>query len=354
MPQYSYITTLCNHSPHPSSPLTIITNLQNFSLSNHKNATMSQYHNIYQKIQPELEQIEKLRLTALKKKKEAVIFAIILGGIGLLLLPKLGIFALAIAIAIAALFYFFYPVSALKTFKHNFKLKVIQSVATHLEPSSIYSPYRGISQSAFKSTGHYRTGIDRYSSEDHFSATIGSTDVQFSEIHAEYKTTSTDSNGNTSTSWHDIFKGVLFIADFHKHFNTWLLIKPDNESVPVFGWLSKKIQGMSSSHIRMEDPDFEKHFKVNAGNDQQARYILTPDMQQRILELREIYGSKIIISFKDTNVYITAPKKADYYEPNLKESALNQSQISRIAQQIEFYFNIVKMLNLNTRIWTKE
>jgi hypothetical protein len=315
---------------------------------------MSQYHNIYQKIQPELEQIEKLRLTALKKKKEAVIFAIILGGIGLLLLPKLGIFALAIAIAIAALFYFFYPVSALKTFKHNFKLKVIQSVATHLEPSSIYSPYRGISQSAFKSTGHYRTGIDRYSSEDHFSATIGSTDVQFSEIHAEYKTTSTDSNGNTSTSWHDIFKGVMFIADFHKNFNTWLIIKPDNESVPVFGWISKKIQGMSSSHIRMEDPEFEKHFKVNAGNDQEARYLLTPDMQQRLLQLSKSHGTNIIISLKDSTVYITAPSSHNFYAPIINVNSFSQKQVTRIAQEIEYYFNIVTARNLNTRIWTKK
>lgn len=315
---------------------------------------MSQYHKIYTEIQPKLEQIEALRLTALKKKKEALIYAIILGILGLVLIPAIGIFAIFIAIALAALTYYYYPAGALKKFKHHFKHKVVQSIATYLEPSTQYSPYRGISKTLFKSTGHYRTGIDRYQSEDHFAATIGSTDVQFSEIHAEYKSTSTNSNGSTSTSWHNIFKGVMFIADFHKHFNTWLIIKPDNESIPVFGWISKKIQGMSSSHIRMEDPEFEEHFKVNAGDDQQARYILTPDMQQRLLKLRQSYGSDIIISFKDTNVYVTAPKNTDYFEPNLNESSLSQSQVTRIAQQIDYYFRIVKMLNLNTRIWTKD
>jgi len=146
----------------------------------------------------------------------------------------------------------------------------------------------------------------------------------------------------------------MFIADFHKHFNTWVIIKPDNESIPVISWLSKKIQNMSSTHIRMENPDFEEHFKVNAGNDQQARYILTPDIQQRILQLRQTYGSKIILSFRGSNVRITAPKRTDYYEPNINESSLNENQIMRIANEIEYYFAIVNMLNLNTRIWTKE
>jgi len=59
----------------------------------------------------------------------------------------------------------------------------------------------------------------------------------------------------------------------------------------------------------MEDPEFEEHFKVYAGNDQQARYILTPDMQQRILKLRRTHGTSIILSLKKSNIYISIPNK---------------------------------------------
>ncbi len=53
---------------------------------------------------------------------------------------------------------------------------------------------------------------------------IGYTAVEFSQVHAQYKTESsrTDSDGHTETDehWHTIFKGIFFIADFNKHFNT--------------------------------------------------------------------------------------------------------------------------------------
>ncbi len=324
---------------------------------------MSEYHNIYQQIKPELDQVEALRLTALKKKQEALTIVLIIAGLAVLIAliimsiastPVAGIIVAVAAIVSAVLTYSYYPAKAIKAYEFDFKNKVIRAISKALEPSASYYPFRGISQSSFKNTGHYRTGIDRYHSEDCFDATLGSTEIRFSEIHAEYKSTSTDSKGRTTTTWHDIFKGVLFIADFHKNFNTWLIIRPDNESVPVFGWISKKLQGMSSSHIRMEDPEFEKCFKVNAGNDQQARYILTPDMQQRLLKLRASYGSKIIISLKDSNIYITAPNRHNLYEPNINVSSFSQTQVTRIAQEIEYYFRIVKMLNLNTRIWTKD
>jgi len=324
---------------------------------------MSEYHNIYQQVKPELDQIEALRLAALKKKQAALKIVFIIAALTLLIAlitmamtanPIMSIIVAFAGLASALITYSHYPAKAIKAYEFDFKNKVIRSISKALEPSSTYYPSRGISQSSFKSTGHYRTGIDRYSSEDCFDATIGSTEIRFSEIHAEYKRRSTDSKGRTTTTWHDIFKGVLFIADFHKNFNTWLIIRPDNESVPVFGWISKKLQGMSSSSIRMEDPEFEKGFKVNAGDDQQARYILTPDMQQRLLKLRASYGSKIIISLKDSNIYITAPNRHNLYEPNIKVSSFSQTQVTRIAQEIEYYFRIVKMLNLNTRIWTKD
>ena len=48
---------------------------------------------------------------------------------------------------------------------------------------------------------------------------IGSTQVEFSEIHAEYKTEYRDSKGRRRVNWHTIFKGLLFSVDFNKHFN---------------------------------------------------------------------------------------------------------------------------------------
>ncbi len=187
-----------------------------------------------------------------------------------------------------------------------------------------------------------------------FKGEVGSTEIIFSELHAEYKTTSTDSKGRRTTSWHTLFKGVMFMADFHKHFKTWVIVRPDFERDGLFGWFNKKLQSFSSDLVKLENPEFETHFKVHGGNPVETRYILTPDMQERLLSLRQSLGTKIIISFQESNICITAPKSNDWFEGDINTSALSISQLGDLASQMHHYFKIVETLNLNTRIWTKE
>lgn len=323
---------------------------------------MSVYDRIYEQLKPQLHELENLRVVARNKRTSAIIYSVIIGIITILLtLAAIGTFHSlfagfivgGIGVGVAYLVYLKTAKQHVSLFFHTFKADIVRSIAESLEPSMIYKPYQGISKSYFKSIGHYSQKIDRYSSEDQFSGTIGKTELHFSELHAEYETTSTDSDGDTSTTWHTIFQGVMFAADFHKHFQTWVMIKPDSES-GLFGWIGKKMQQWDSKIIRIENPEFEEHFKVTTGNDQQARYILTPDMQERILKLRRSHGQNIIISFQKDHVYITAPNSNDWFETTLGTNALSKKQVTRIIQQIHHFLKIVDTLNLNTRIWTKE
>ncbi|NIP92937.1 MAG: DUF3137 domain-containing protein, partial [Akkermansiaceae bacterium] len=43
----------------------------------------------------------------------------------------------------------------------------------------------------------------------------------------EDKRTRTDSKGRTQTYWVTIFKGLLVVADFHKHFKSEVTVMPD-------------------------------------------------------------------------------------------------------------------------------
>ena len=201
--------------------------------------------------------------------------------------------------------------------------------------------------SVFCNAGHYATRVDRYHAEDHFEGQFGSTTISFSEIHAEREV-----EHNNRSSWDTIFKGVMFKADFHKEFETWVTVRPDNE-VGLFGWIGKKVQNIINTLVRMEDQVFEQHFQVNAGDDQEARYILTPDMQQRLLEIRKNYGKSVIVSFQQGVVYLTIPKSENWFESSLKVSALSEKQVQRIAAEIQYFLQLVEDLDLNTRIWMK-
>jgi len=241
----------------------------------------------------------------------------------------LGIVFLMLGVLGCLFFYQSSVGSSMKTYRALYKNEIISRIATHIEPSLAYSPSNGISKRKFREIGHYSGRIDRYKTEDFFQGKRDLTELYFAEIHAEYKTTSRDSKGNTRTTWHTLFKGVFFAADFHKDFNTWVKVRPDKES-GVFGWIGTKMQKLSSSHIRMENAEFEENFKVNAGNDQEARYILTPNMQERLLNLKKYYNVDVIVSFKNGSVYITMPQKNDWFESSIFKSALSEKQIESL------------------------
>ena len=237
-------------------------------------------------------------------------------------------------------------------YRYAYKHQIIGGMSKLLHSSMTYSPRRGISETTFRDAGLYTTGIDRYGSEDLFSGKIGKTEIMFSEIHAEDKKKRTNSAGHTSTHWVTIFKGVFFIADFNKNFRSWLTIRPDFAE-KSFGWFGRKIQAFSPNLIRLENPEFEKAFVVHGSDQVEARYILTPDMQERLLTLRNRYGANIRLSLKKSQLYLTIPNVDNWFEPNMKLPANDITQMQTFLNQMSHLFNVVEMLDLNTRIWSK-
>ena len=237
-------------------------------------------------------------------------------------------------------------------YRHAYKHQIIGGMTKLLRSSMTYSPERGISETTFRDAGLYTTGIDRYSSEDLFTGKIDKTEIMFSEVHAEDKRTRADSKGRTRTYWVTIFKGLFLIADFHKDFRSWLTISPDFAE-KSFGWFGRKIQGFSPNLIRLENPEFEKAFVVHGSDQVEARYILTPDMQERLLTLRNRYGADIRLSLKNSQLYLSIPNVDDWFEPNMQLPANDLSQMQTFLNQMSHLFNVVEMLDLNTRIWSK-
>lgn len=240
-----------------------------------------------------------------------------------------------------------------EVYRAVYKEKIIGGMTRLIQPDMVYSPERGISEQAFKEMGLYSDDVDRYHSEDLFAGKIGKTAIMFSEAHAEERKQSRDANGNKTTRWVTVFQGLLAIADFNKNFRSWVTVKPDFAE-NAFGWFGRKIQGFSPHLIRLENPEFEKAFVVHGGDQVEARYILTPEMQNRLLDLRRWFGDDIRIAFHSSRMHLTIPNTDDWFEPSINRSALDVSQMHTFLHQMTSIFRLVEMLDLNTRIWTKE
>lgn len=303
---------------------------------------------------------EEMRLEFLRRRNRAntiMVVGLAMGAIiGLLLMgrePMLGLFVGGIAMVISLAIRYIMLGNSASLYQHQFKTKLFAEVTRRMAPRIDYQPEMFRSETDLKATGLISSRIDRYNGQDHFSGIYGNTQLLFSEVHAERRDTSTDSKGNTETHWVTIFRGIFLSADFHKHFQGQVLIEPDIAEA-AFGWLGRKMQNLGGDLVRLENPEFEKAFKVRATDQVEARYLLTPTMQERLLELRQTWGRGLQVSLSAGWVHLLIPKTNDWFECQFENAAHDVRQLQNFAHELLRVLEIIEGLDLQTRLWTKE
>lgn len=314
-----------------------------------------------QALDPEIRALEDFRRKVLAKRKQGFVASLLTIAIcapftvlGLVLLPPFGmIFGILPGLIAGLIIHSKYFGRDKDTYVGEYKFRIIGGLTRLLEPNMSYQPFRGLPESWFRSCRLVTGDIDRFTSEDLFEGAIGKTRLWFSEVHAEDKRRRRNSNGGSSTYWVTIFKGLFIVADFHKHFKSEVIVTPDFAEA-TFGRVGRMFQKLGGNLEQMENPEFEKAFVVRATDPVESRYILTPDMQQRLLDLRSRLGNDIRFAFMRSHLFITVPNRANWFEPDLRRSAHDHGQVAEFLGQMATCFRIVEDLNLNTRIWTKQ
>jgi uncharacterized protein DUF3137 len=310
-------------------------------------------------LRPTLEELEARRRRIVKRFLLTLgIVALVILGAGLVAAnSNAGAPVLIVALILGVITIFLAWWLLTRKFVPEFKERVVGEVARFVDPSLMYSPKGYISQPQFSGSRIFLTGIDRYRGEDHIAGRIGATAIEFSELHAEYKTTTTDGKGRTRTTWHTIFKGLFVIADFNKHFQGTTVVLPDLAE-KTFGWLGKLLQKMNIARkeklVKLEDPEFEKQFVVYGSDQVEARYILSTALMRRILDFSNRQKRPVCISFTGSNVHIAVTTQKNMFEPRIFRTVLDFDLIGDYLDDLQLAIGIVDDLNLNTRIWTKE
>lgn len=311
---------------------------------------------IFQQLQPALEELEQNRVKTLRKANRLLLITLGIGIVAGGLVFRLGLenvpTFLWIILGIGAIIPVAFHFSFLKRLKDTYKQKVITKIVQSINPTFQYQPKAHISLKDFKKGQLFRGQIDRYTGEDYVTGKLDKTDFRFSEVHAERQ--HTDDKGNTNYS--TIFEGLFMIADFHKHFKGITVVVPDRSEKILGGWLGKKIQKMGRGRkglVYMEDPEFEKAFAVFSTDQIEARYILSTSMLRNILALKDRFNCKVYLAFIDSYVSIAIDWNRNILEPNIRQSLLNETTIEKFVGEILSCLEIIEILNLNTRIWTK-
>jgi hypothetical protein len=309
---------------------------------------------IIETIRPKLEELEVWRLELRQKARKSFVWGVPVAAVGLImaLFTPIG-FVLILAGALIMIIS--HAVQASK-FKKEFKERILPVIIEAVEPGVVYTSNHKISLPVFRHSELFLKHVDRYTGEDHFDGMIGKTALEFSEIHAEEKHESRNSKGHKRTHYTTIFKGVFMIADFNKHFSAKTVVLPDT-SEKFLGRLGRRLQKWNFARedlVVLESPEFENEFVVYGSDQIESRYILTPDLMSRFLELKKRTGHSIYASFKESRLFLAISLQNNLFESSFRKSLLEGEVVEEIVSDLQFCFGIVEDLNLNTRIWTKE
>jgi len=317
-------------------------------------------------LEPILREIEAERSQRVQQFAQITLWSVVIGGllslglamfqVGAWALAPLGIALLIVGVAYA---------SKASEWRNTFKTRVMTRLVKLFHPSLNYYPNRAIAEQEYRLSMlfHNSPDPDRYRGEDYIEGVIDKTDIRLSELHTEYRQVTYDSKGNRREYWVTIFRGLFISADFHKHFHGITLVLPDTEQSWLGGlgqWLqsiSAKLGNQPGELVKMEDPEFERLFKVFSTDQVEARYILTPNMIRRIVEFRNRTQSQVRVSFIASRVFVAIPTSHNHFEPPSllapADKLLDPATLAQYFEELKFALAVVDELNLNTRIWTK-
>lgn len=312
-------------------------------------------------LQYKLQPLEDLRLEFKKRLKtfwittisSLSIFAIIVAFLYLPLAP------LIILFIIGYIVWHIYWVRPLKKkLAEQFHTNIVPHILSEFLSETSFQANNHISERDYFSSNLFRRSTDKYEGRNLIKGILGQTSILFSNLHTQYKTQTTDGKGRTRTQWHTIFKGVFLIADSNKNFNGEIYILPDTAE-RMFGsvgrWMQEKFGSTGRGEmIYLEDPDFEKRYVVYATDPVEARYILTPSMQEYFINLSNTYGKNCIhASCINGKLYLALSGNFELFTLNTSRSFKDELTTKYYVENLVHILSAIEILDLNTRIWNK-
>ena len=224
--------------------------------------------------------------------------------------------------------------SPMRTLSGEAKSMLVAPVARSLDLAFEAKPGRVASIN-----DHRRVGLlpsyDRSSFEDRLTGVHEGVDFEFFECTLKERRTS-HSNGKTRTHYVTVFDGQCLRMGFHKRFFGETLVTRDAGLFNMFGGR----RGMDRA--RLEDPEFEKAFEVYTTDQVEARFLLTPDFMQTLVDLEKtLRGKKLRCAFSGEEMFV-AVEGGDLFEPgSLFKTLDDPNRVRELLLDFEAVFNLI-------------
>lgn len=177
---------------------------------------------------------------------------------------------------------------------------------------------------------------DRAEYEDRLEGSRNGVDFEFFETRLRQRRRTTDSRGRTRTRWVTVFSGQCLRFKFHKSFEGRTLVLRDAGLFNIFG------RGRGLEQVKLESKVFEQAFQVYSNDQVEARFLLTPDLMQRLIELEKVFhGGKLRCAFQNGELLI-AVEGGNLFEPGSMFTPLdNPDRVRELLDDFAAIFNLI-------------
>ncbi len=224
--------------------------------------------------------------------------------------------------------------SEIKKISNEFKSTYVKKEIEKLIPGAHYNPLIGVSRSTVERSRLVKLH-DVFKSEDLIQGEIQDVGFTFSDVHVIDIQRSGKHTRRVTT-----FKGRFYIFDFNKRFRSDLLLLQPGQYRP-FSSLNK---------IKLESVQFNSEFKIYAGNEHEAFYILTPHFMEKLLELDRKYYDKIGFSFQHNKLFIAIDSRTDSFDV-LGAGDITVKHVNDAIIELERLIEFVTYLKLDNKLF---
>lgn len=281
-----------------------------------------------------LEAFEAYRQEVCKKANTYLIIGVILCVLGVVLMSVLEFLIILLFIGIVLICIN----SSMKgKLSRKFKNEFIVSYVKEMYPDSVYDPYRGISVNQILEPGFFKRP-DRWHLEDYLKASYDGVQFEMSDFTFEERHVTTDGKGNTRTTYVTYAKGRFMIFDFKRDFNQILKIVETS-------YLGLNVHGLEK--VETESVDFNKKFKTYTSNPLTAFYVLTPQIQLKLLELESKFKGSIFFGYMKGQLYVAITDGISILDINASKK-ISEDTMAILESQLILPASIINELGLSS------
>ena len=223
-------------------------------------------------------------------------------------------------------------------FRALFKHRVVASIVARVLPGASYDPDLALAGSVLDASGLFHDEI-AYSGDDLVRGTIGRTPFAMGDVHAGITRRGDLRSG---------FEGLLFHAEFNRSLVGRTVVLPAGQTPQA-----SHVHNHGLAPVGLESPEFAALFSVYASDPIEARYVLTPNTMERLVDLARTVARPLYAAFDLRRVFVATDNGKGAFEALAFGGEKAWDEVRGFAALFESARAIVEELELNTRIWTK-